>query len=220
MTKSSPHHQPQHMLSPKAGSKGSDNNLANLAHMVAGAGLSATGVSGSGSIGTTSGSGAVINASRRGVRCFRWCGWNPQTRLVLFFVCYFIFLSPVLVALIREFYGHSIQRKRQNLLLPLMHPGGPKFLFALSEWLLVLLVVYFIYRVLGRKLGIKLHDKTLAKHKDDLLRLCYFGMTMAAVGGIATRIEEGVVNHETGLSFIPLTLCYCIFFTVQLCRFF
>lgn len=70
-----------------------------------------------------------------------------------------------------------------------------------------------MYRVVGRRVGIKLHEKTLAKHKDDLLRLVYFGMTMAAVGGIAIRIEEGVVNHETGLPFVPLTLAYCVFYT-------
>jgi hypothetical protein len=141
------------------------------------------------------------------------CGWNERTRLILFFVCYGVFLAPVLVALIREFYGMNLERKEEHLLLPIMHPGGPTFLLALSQWLAVLLLVYVLYRVMGRRVGIKLHEKTLAKHKDDLLRLVYFGMTMAAVGGIATRIEEGVVNTETGLSFIPLTLAYCVFFT-------
>ena len=118
-----------------------------------------------------------------------------------------------MVALVREFYGLNLERKEEHLLLPLIHPGGPAFLIALSQWLGMLVVVYFVYRLLGRRVGIKLHDKTLAKHKDDILRLVYFGMTMAAVGGIATRIEEGVVNTETGLPFIPLTLAYCVFFT-------
>jgi hypothetical protein len=128
-------------------------------------------------------------------------------------VCYAIFLAPVLVALIREFYGFNAEKKQDHLLLPIMHRGGPNFLIALSQWLGTLLVVYLLYRLLGRRVGIKLHEKTLAKHKDDILRLVYFGMTMAAVGGIATRIEEGVVNTETGLRFIPLTLAYCVFFT-------
>jgi len=165
----------------------------------------------------TSPSSAVKKPSSSGGRCFSWrprcCWWNSHTRLALFFLCYTMFLTPVLIALIREFSGLNLEKKHENLLLPMIHPGGPKFLSALSTWLGFLIVVYFFYRIFGRRIGIKLHDKTLAKHKDDLLRLVYFGMTMAAVGGIATRIEEGVVNHETGLTFIPLTLAYCVFFT-------
>lgn len=193
---------PVQILSPKPGGKGSDTCLPVQANNNTSNPVVAT---------PPTGSAGPVPSSKRGIRCSRWCGWNPQTRLFLFFTFYIVFLCPVLVALVREF---SRESKGDSLLIPLMHPGGPEFLFALSQWLLVLLVVYFAYRTLGRKLGIKLHDKTLAKHKDDLLRLVYFGMTMAAVGGIAKRIEEGVVNHETGLTFIPLTLCYCIFFTI------
>jgi len=107
----------------------------------------------------------------------------------------------------------NLEKKQAHLILPLLHPGGPSFLIALSQWLGTLLLLYVAYRVIGRKVGIKLHEKTIAKHKDDILRLVYYGMTMAAVSGIASRIEEGVVNSETGLSFIPLTIAYCVFFT-------
>jgi len=65
----------------------------------------------------------------------------------------------------------------------------------------------------GRRIGIKLHEKTLAKHKDDIVRLVYFQMAVCAVGGISIRIEEGVVNTETGLTFIPLVLVYIFFYT-------
>lgn len=150
------------------------------------------------------------------VRCARN---NPQTlRLAVFFICYFVFLGPLLVALAREYadFLHSLESEpvqHPSLLLPIMSNGGPAFLIASSEWLLVLLAIYLAFRVLGPKLGIKLHDKTLAKHKDDLLRLLYFGMAMATMGGISARIEEGVVNTQTGLSFIPLVVCYSVFYT-------
>lgn len=58
-----------------------------------------------------------------------------------------------------------------------------------------------------------MHEKTLAKHKNDMVRLVYLGMTMAAVGGISTRIQEGVVNRETQLPFIPLMLVYLFMYT-------
>lgn len=160
---------------------------------------------------------AVAAGRRRCLWCCRFCPripWSPRTRLFLFFIFYGLFLAPVLVALIREFYGFNADIKQEHLLLPIMHKGGAEFIIALSKWLGTLIVTYIVYRALGRRLGIKLHDKTLAKHKDDLLRLVYFGMTMAAVGGIAVRLEENVVNSETGLTFIPLTLAYAVFYTV------
>ena len=102
---------------------------------------------------------AAASASKRAFRCVRCvriprcfpCTWNTQSRLLLFFVCYAVFLAPVIIALVREFYGLNLERKQENLLLPLIHPGGPSFLIALSEWLVMLLVVYLLYRVVGRR---------------------------------------------------------------------
>jgi hypothetical protein len=150
---------------------------------------------------------------------------RKRTRLALFFIAYILFLSPVLVALIREFTGLSEERKRLNLLIPIMHTGygpsgGPRFLVALAEYLSFQVAMYFALRIVGRRFHIKIHDKTFAKHKDDMLRLCYFAMTMALVAGIATRIDEGVVNTETQLKFLPLVLAYTIAYTIvfEICR--
>jgi len=142
----------------------------------------------------------------------RFKGIGKQTRLVLFFIAYGLFLLPVFVALVREFTNPEVKRG-SALVLPIMHPGGPNFVSALGKWLGSQLIIYPVFRVVGRRVGIKLHEKTLAKHKDDILRLVYFSIALAAVGGIAIRIEEGVVNTETGLTFIPLTLLYILFYT-------
>jgi hypothetical protein len=142
----------------------------------------------------------------------RFKGPGKRARLALFFVAYFMFLLPVFIALIREFAAPD-KKRGSALVLPIMHPGGPAFLSALAKWLGTQLVLYPVFRVVGRRIGIKLHEKTTGKHKDDILRLVYFSIALAAVGGVSIRIEEGVVNYETGLTFIPLTLMYVFFFT-------
>ncbi|KAH9261924.1 hypothetical protein BASA81_000580 [Batrachochytrium salamandrivorans] len=157
-------------------------------------------------------------ANAEGQGCASRCARrNPESlRLFVFFACYVIFLGPLMLAVYREyheFFNAETATSHPNLLLPIMSRGGPQFLIAISEWLIVLLLIYLGFRVIGPRLNIKLHDKTLAKHKDDLLRLLYFGMAMATMGGISARIEEGIVNTETGLSFIPLVVGYCVFYT-------
>ena len=83
----------------------------------------------------------------------------------------------------------------------------------MTIWLLTLLLLYIGMRIVGKRLAIKLHAKTAAKTKDDLLRLLYFGMVQASIAGIAPRIDEGVVNQELHLSFVPLVIYHTVFFT-------
>ena len=133
-------------------------------------------------------------------------------RTCLFFFLYVVFLSPVAIALKREYSGAS--DKKTNLLVPIMHEGGPRFLIALFTWLTVLIFSYLAIRIVGNRFGLKLHEKEISKHKDDVMKMVYYGITMAAVGGIAIRIDEGLVNSETRLSFIPLCLVYLVFYTI------
>ncbi len=97
-------------------------------------------------------------------------------RLLAFLLVYVVFLLPVLIALIRDFQGLGWHVSQEPMLtIPLLHQGGFTFLMRLSEWLLLLFVIYLLFRWVGKKLGIKQHDKSPSKHRDDLLRLFYFG---------------------------------------------
>lgn len=126
---------------------------------------------------------------------------------VTFFTAYVLFLSPVILALVREWQDENhpeTTRLAQSLL-------GFPLLRSLVVWIAFLVSCY---AMMSRLPKLKRKTKTHAMHVDDIMRLVFFGSALFTIGGVGDRIESGMVNKETGLSFIPLTLYFTLFFTL------
>ena len=156
-------------------------------------------------------------------------------RLLAFYALFFVFLLPVIVALIRDWGieradsadaavhatqppASKVPHPRHHMMVMITDKDGHRFLLACTAWIMTVVAVYIALRIAGHhvpsRYRIKLHAKSAAKHKDDVLRLLYYALTLCAVGGVAARIDENIINTETQLSFIPLVLVYTVAFTM------
>ena len=123
-----------------------------------------------------------------------------------FFTAYVLFLVPVIVALAREWLLDGSHRSK-----PCESLSGIPLLRSLLLWIGFLVTSYVL---LSNVPKLKRKPKSHAMHVDDILRLIFFGSALFTIGGVGDRIEKAVVNRETGLTFIPLTLYFVAFFTL------
>jgi hypothetical protein len=127
---------------------------------------------------------------------------------LVFFVAYTVFLFPLILALSREFFGNVTN---SDLDIACAHLKGIPLVRTLCIWLIFLLTSYVVLNFIPK---IKRKTKSFSMHIDDILKLFIFGTMLFVIGGIGDRIDKSKVNTETGMTFIPLTIYYSLFFTL------
>ena len=127
--------------------------------------------------------------------------------MITFFTAYVLFLVPIILALYREW---SNPAHPETTLLCSTLTGIP-LVKSLALWIAFLVMCYL---GLSKIPKLKRKNKSHAMHVDDILRLVFFGSALFTIGGVGDRIEKGMINKETGLTFIPLTLYFTLFFTL------
>uniref|UniRef100_A0A7S1HXF0 Uncharacterized protein n=1 Tax=Eutreptiella gymnastica TaxID=73025 RepID=A0A7S1HXF0_9EUGL len=125
---------------------------------------------------------------------------------VSFAVLYFMYLSPVFVAFFVELSSEFKAVKPLASVTGLHVP--------MAYWLATIVALYILLRLLGKFVPIKMHKKSLAKHKEDILQMLYFGTAQAVISGAAARVASGQVNYMTGLSFLPLLSVFTLYYTL------
>ena len=123
-------------------------------------------------------------------------------KLGCFIILYLILFIPLLIAIVREF---QIVEQEQ-IQVSIMSGSG----LAMVIWLGTISLLYLLLWCLG-KAGFKVNHKTSAQHRDDLLRMLYYGIVMASLGGVAGRID-----NQNNRPYFPVVVAYyCIVFAAM-----
>lgn len=144
--------------------------------------------------------------------------WD-QIKLGCFCLLYIILVIPLIIAVVRDHQSDNTATTTTSIFV--MKGSGT----AIGEWLGVLLLLYLMLWAFG-KAGFKVNHKSPDQHKDDILRMLYYGIVLGSLGGVAGRIDSsssldgsggsGGPGGDSGSTYFPLAVgYYCIVFTAM-----
>ena len=112
----------------------------------------------------------------------------------LFGTCLMIYVAPLAWALVKEGFASSGDGDLPPYLSPLTTVP------ALGAWLALCLGLYWSQRAVAKHFHWKMHEKTAATHKEDILRQSYLCALLFLAGRVGARINDQPAASDTPAS--------------------